>query len=137
MMRRFLPTRRASNYIARTDGIDRITDTDFTLSFDNEEHFFIDTVVVKRKGTLARWHSGEVIAKFLRANQWSNHSHTGIKSLGSRACGGEGRGTGLQLDVSNIEDGFRHSALHFGIYARNLYRLPGFSTCPGPSIAGR
>jgi hypothetical protein len=114
LVRCFLSTGRAGDYIARTNGVDRFTDANFTLTFNYEKHFFVDMMVVKWKRALARWHGGESLAQFLRTNVWRDQAHMRIESLGGGTCGGKGGGTGFQFDVGNIENRFAHvNVLHF------------------------
>ena len=75
--------------------MDRFANAHFLGPFDHKEHFFIDTMIVKREGALARRHAGEVVAGLLRTQERRDKPHTRVKSLGCSARGGEGGGAGL------------------------------------------
>ena len=67
-MRDFRSARRAGDDVVLAQGIAFVSEAQFTLAFEDEEHLLLAAMIVKRALHLAGRHECEVVAKLLRAN---------------------------------------------------------------------
>src|SRR6516225_3235552 len=82
-----LPPGGAGDNVAHANGVRCLSNSNFSVAPQHEEHLFVDPVIVKRPCALARWDDGNVISELLRADALPDRSPLQVEALG----GGPGR----------------------------------------------
>src|SRR6202165_4064495 len=110
LMRRFPAARRAGDNVARANGISCLPDSYFAATLQHEKHLLLGRVIVKRPRPLTRWHGGDVIPKLPRADARTDYSRLSLEALGSGASRRKLRRGGVERDICDIDDWFKHES---------------------------
>src|SRR6266851_4052185 len=107
LMRRFTAARRAGDNVARANWVSCLPDSYFAATLQHEKHLLLGRVIVKRHGSLARWHSSDVVTELLGTDACTDQSRLCFESLGGGSGRREHRRRRIERDVGKIHDRFR------------------------------
>ena len=108
LVRRFRSARRTGDHIAAAHRERFRADAHAPTALENEEHLFVDAMVVERECALARRHGRDVVAELAGAETPSDLPRARVEALRGIARSGIRRGPRRQLDVGDVDDSLCH-----------------------------